>query len=247
MPARLVTVKDHRVKSRGAEGSESRCPRVEQCLADAPAPYGRMDRQPVQVRAPSVPARNERTDDAVPLPRDEACSGVALEQCEYRLGRMPGRLSFSAATAHSASSSGTSSGVAIPRPTSPGSDGGPLIPPSLAITSPPWESGGTGGCLPAAEGAAGGHLDQSASVARQSILQHGDPARPHVQRVKNADHGARRHRGRLARSPSRPARRRQAKAAVAVPQSHHHAYGAGRVNRRPRAHGLAGNTTCHFS
>jgi hypothetical protein len=32
-----------------------------------------------------------------------------------------------------------------------------------------------------------------------------------------------------------------------VPQSHHHAYGAGRVNRRPRAHGLAGNTTCHFS
>jgi hypothetical protein len=49
-----------------------------------------MDRQPVQVRAPSVPARNECTDDAVPPTRDEACSGVALKQGEYRLGRIGG-------------------------------------------------------------------------------------------------------------------------------------------------------------
>jgi hypothetical protein len=49
-----------------------------------------MDRQPVQVRAPSVPGRNERTDDAVPLLRDEASSGVALKQDEHRLGRIAG-------------------------------------------------------------------------------------------------------------------------------------------------------------
>jgi hypothetical protein len=84
----FVTLKHHRVKARGAEGPESRCARVEQCLGDATTPHGRMDRQPVQVRAPAVPARYERADDAVALLRDEACSGVALKQGAYRLGRI---------------------------------------------------------------------------------------------------------------------------------------------------------------
>jgi hypothetical protein len=45
-----------------------------------------MNRQPVQVRAPSVPSSDERPDDAVPLPRDKACSRVAVKQREYRSG-----------------------------------------------------------------------------------------------------------------------------------------------------------------
>jgi len=47
-----------------------------------------MDRQPVQVRAPSVPASDERPDDAVTLPRDKACSRVAVKQGDYRSGRI---------------------------------------------------------------------------------------------------------------------------------------------------------------
>jgi hypothetical protein len=42
------------------------------------------------VRAPSVPAGDKRADDEVPLPRDKACSRVAVEQGKHRLGRIAG-------------------------------------------------------------------------------------------------------------------------------------------------------------
>ena len=45
------------------------------------------------------------------------------------------------------------------------------------------------GTLPA------GHLNQPVAVARRDILQHGNPASPHAQRVQHAGHNASHHRG----------------------------------------------------
>ena len=87
----LVILKDHRVNAHHARDLSLAAPASSSARAMPRRRNGWMDRQPVQVRAPSVPARDERPDDAVPLPRDEACSGVALKQGEYRPARIAGQ------------------------------------------------------------------------------------------------------------------------------------------------------------
>ena len=90
--AQIVAVEHHRIDAGCAESPEPVLCGPQQCEADAPAPLGGTDREPVQVAAPAVPARDDRADQlAVVLSQDHRI-GVTAEQGRHRLGgiRRPG-------------------------------------------------------------------------------------------------------------------------------------------------------------
>jgi len=92
--AEVVAVQHHRVGAAGPEGPESLFGRAEEGGADAPAAPGGTDREPVQVVAPPVPARDDRADQFTVLLGQDHRLRVAIEQGGHGIpgiGR-PGRV-----------------------------------------------------------------------------------------------------------------------------------------------------------